>query len=146
MEQEKKKINILFGLSGSVATIKYLDIIEAFLKNETYDFSIKVIATQNASFFLKEDHRKNQKIIFSDEEIPIYLDKDEWNWKQKGDNILHIDLRNWADVFLIAPLSANTLAKLSHGLCDNLLVKFRELRYLFKYIIRPVLQELGILL
>lgn len=34
---------------------------------------------------------------------------------------MHIDLRRWADVMVIAPLSANTLAKLAGGLCDNLL-------------------------
>lgn len=39
-----------------------------------------------------------------------------------GDPVLHIQLRDWADAFLIAPLDANTLAKLANGLCDNLLV------------------------
>jgi phosphopantothenoylcysteine decarboxylase len=38
-----------------------------------------------------------------------------------GDPVLHIDLRNWADVLLIAPLSAHTLAKIAHGLCDDTL-------------------------
>jgi len=38
-----------------------------------------------------------------------------------GDPILHIELRNWSDIFLIAPLDANTLGKLAYGLCDNLL-------------------------
>jgi phosphopantothenoylcysteine decarboxylase len=42
-------------------------------------------------------------------------------WKKRGDPVLHIELRKWAQCFLIAPLSANTLAKLSNGLCDNLL-------------------------
>ena len=37
-----------------------------------------------------------------------------------GDSILHIELRRWADLVLIAPCSANTLAKLAGGLCDNL--------------------------
>ncbi|KAL5112184.1 putative phosphopantothenoylcysteine decarboxylase [Taenia crassiceps] len=61
-----------------------------------------------------------------------FLDKDEYAcWKKRGDPVLHIqvsddhDLRNqlrdWADIFLIAPLSANTLAKIAAGLCDNLL-------------------------
>ena len=46
----------------------------------------------------------------------------EWRaWKTVGDPVLHIDLRRWADVLLIAPLSANTLAKLANGMCDNLL-------------------------
>jgi len=35
--------------------------------------------------------------------------------------VLHIDLAKWADIFVIAPCSANTLAKLAYGICDNLL-------------------------
>ena len=38
-----------------------------------------------------------------------------------GDEVLHIELRRWADALVLAPLSANTLAKAAHGLCDNLL-------------------------
>ena len=38
-----------------------------------------------------------------------------------GDPVLHIELRRWADCLVIAPLSANTLAKCAQGLCDNLL-------------------------
>jgi phosphopantothenoylcysteine synthetase/decarboxylase len=33
---------------------------------------------------------------------------------------MHIELRRWADVFIVAPLSANSLAKLANGMCDNL--------------------------
>jgi len=39
-----------------------------------------------------------------------------------GDPILHIELRRWADIVLIAPCSANTLAKIATGTCDNLVV------------------------
>ena len=39
-----------------------------------------------------------------------------------GDPILHIELRRWADIVLIAPCSANTLAKIATGICDNLVV------------------------
>ena len=39
-----------------------------------------------------------------------------------GDPILHIELRRWADIVLIAPCSANTLAKIASGVCDNLVV------------------------
>mmetsp|Transcript_4445 Transcript_4445/g.11676 ORF Transcript_4445/g.11676 Transcript_4445/m.11676 type:complete len:200 (-) Transcript_4445:1293-1892(-) len=47
---------------------------------------------------------------------------DEWKqWNMMGDPVLHIDLRDWADLLLIAPLSAHTLAKLSQGLCDDTL-------------------------
>ena len=49
---------------------------------------------------------------------------------------MHIDLRKWADILLIAPLSANTLAKISNGLCDNLLVSImrkKEIEFPFVY-------------
>ena len=48
--------------------------------------------------------------------------EDEWkDWQKLGDPVLHIDLRNWADVLVVAPLSAHTLAKFSGGLCDDTL-------------------------
>ena len=39
----------------------------------------------------------------------------------RGDPVLHIEFRNWADLLVVAPLDANTLAKLAIGLCDNFL-------------------------
>lgn len=52
----------------------------------------------------------------------IFLDEEEWvhPWK-RGQGILHIELRRWADILLISPLSANTLAKITGGFSDNLL-------------------------
>lgn len=61
----------------------------------------------------------------------IYHDGDEWGrgpsvgpaegvWR-RGASILHIELRRWADLMAVVPLSANTLAKVVGGLCDNLL-------------------------
>lgn len=125
MEPSNKKIiNLLIGLSGSIATIKYLELISKFLKNSELFFEIKLVATKNSLFFMEEEHKKNLKISFEEREIPILIDENEWEWKKRGDQILHIELRKWADILLIAPLSANTLAKLSNGLCDNLLVNF----------------------
>ncbi len=57
----------------------------------------------------------------------VILDEDEWPGRDHGsryrrdDPVLHIELRRWADLFLIAPLDANTLAKLAAGLADNCL-------------------------
>lgn len=46
--------------------------------------------------------------------VQILTDKDEWAaWSGRGDPVLHIELGKWANLFLIAPLDANTLAKLS---------------------------------
>jgi len=64
--------------------------------------------------------------FFKKEEIQaagarVWTDEDEWTGDFNiGDPILHIELRRWADVVLVAPCSANTLAKIAHGLCDNL--------------------------
>lgn len=55
-------------------------------------------------------------------DLNFVLDSDEWAvWNGRGDPILHIQLRDWAQVMVIAPLDANTMAKLAQGLCDNLL-------------------------
>ncbi|XP_023568476.1 phosphopantothenoylcysteine decarboxylase isoform X2 [Octodon degus] len=42
-------------------------------------------------------------------------------WKHRSDPVLHIELRRWADLMLVAPLDANTLGKVASGICDNLL-------------------------
>ena len=48
--------------------------------------------------------------------------EEEWNdYKSLRDSVLHIDLRNWADICIVAPLSAHTLGKIANGLCDDLL-------------------------
>jgi phosphopantothenoylcysteine decarboxylase len=48
--------------------------------------------------------------------------EEEWNeWNRIGDPVMHIELRDWADVVVIAPLSAHTLAKIANGLCDDTL-------------------------
>jgi phosphopantothenoylcysteine decarboxylase len=54
--------------------------------------------------------------------IPIFRDKDEWRkWEKLGDPVFHIEFRRWAGALVVAPLDANTLAKIVHGQCDNLL-------------------------
>lgn len=53
--------------------------------------------------------------------VPLYQDSDEWSmWSGRGDPVLHIELKKFADVIVVAPLDANTLAKVVHGICDNL--------------------------
>lgn len=43
-------------------------------------------------------------------------------WQKRDDPVLHIELSKWADILLVAPLDANTLAKMAGGICDNLLL------------------------
>ncbi|KAK4873372.1 hypothetical protein RN001_015401 [Aquatica leii] len=109
-------VNILIGCSGSVATIKLPVLVKSLreLQPNTFkDIQIIVVTTERAKHFFNVEELVGTK---------LYDDSDEWNaWQQRGDPVLHIDLGKWADVFVIAPLDANTLAKIANGMCDNLL-------------------------
>ncbi|KAF6215582.1 hypothetical protein GE061_010338 [Apolygus lucorum] len=55
-------------------------------------------------------------------DVKVYSDEEEWgSWQKRGDPVLHIDLTKWAEILLIAPLDANTMAKIANGICDNML-------------------------
>lgn len=109
---ELKDRNILVGVSGSVAAIRVPRLVKFLMEREA---NVKVVATEAAVSFIENEERLP-------EEIQVLKDKDEWQtWKKISDPIMHIELRNWADLFVIAPLSANTMAKLANGICDNLL-------------------------
>jgi phosphopantothenoylcysteine decarboxylase len=126
-----KKINkILIGVTGSVASIKLPEIIEKF-KNLFSDANICLISTKSALHFVNI-HQYNEISSLIDRlnylkntnstHLFTFSDEDEWSsWNDRNDPVLHIELRKWADVFLISPLDANTLSKLSNGMCDNLL-------------------------
>ena len=124
LDHSDNKLHLLLAASGSVATIKIANIIQAF-RNQT-NLSIRVILTESAAHFLVGQSHEQPTIneIFAMPNVDgIYQDKDEWTkpWV-RGDKILHIELRRWADILVIAPLSANTLAKMVHGMSDNLLL------------------------
>jgi phosphopantothenoylcysteine decarboxylase len=109
--------NVLLGVTGSVAAIRTPELYQELRRA---GYTVKVVATHAAQYF------------FDPTELPeyaanFYVDEDEWPGRETGrlyqrdDPVLHIELRRWADLLLIAPLDANTLAKLAHGLCDNCL-------------------------
>lgn len=116
--------NLLLGVTGSVAAI-YTPALFESLKQAGH--KVKVVATAAASYFfdpaaldpLSHPPRRNPQVVI--------LDEDEWPGREEGrhyqrsDQVLHIELRRWASGLIIAPLDANTLAKLVHGLCDNCL-------------------------
>ncbi|CCD23692.1 phosphopantothenoylcysteine decarboxylase complex subunit CAB3 NDAI_0C00310 [Naumovozyma dairenensis CBS 421] len=115
-KQDDKKIHILMGTTGSVATIKVPLIIDKLFKIYTPErVSIQLIVTKPAEHFLK-----GLKIS---SHVKIWREEDVWyEYKLDGNEpILHHELRKWADILLIAPLSANTLAKIANGICNNLL-------------------------
>ncbi|CCH46705.1 hypothetical protein BN7_6302 [Wickerhamomyces ciferrii] len=114
-KQDDNKIHILIGATGSVATIKVPLIIDKICKLfGSSKVSIQLVVTKAAEHFLK-----GLKI---NSDVKIWRDDEEWfGYKKMGDPVLHTELRRWADIMLISPLSANTLAKISNGICDNLL-------------------------
>ncbi|KAG1798659.1 flavoprotein [Suillus plorans] len=92
--------------TGSVASIKAPLIVSALLQYQ--NVRVEVVATK-------------ESLAFYDPADVSWTDEDEWSGSYKiGDPILHIELRRWADIVLVAPCSANTLSKIAHGLCDNL--------------------------
>ncbi|XP_018325347.1 phosphopantothenoylcysteine decarboxylase [Agrilus planipennis] len=110
-------VNVLIGCTGSVATIKLPNLIN-MLKESHKDLKsnieVRIVVTEAAKHFISKNELPSN--------IIVYEDADEWSaWSKRGDPVLHIELGKWAHIFLIAPLDANTLAKISNGYCDNLL-------------------------
>ena len=132
------KFHILLACTGSVATIKVPLIIDKLFQTfGASKISIQLVVTKSSVHFLRGLKIHN--------DVKIWRDEDEWvnygegtlntttastseanpaNKKPKSPYdklILHNELRRWADIMLIAPLSANTLAKIANGIADNLL-------------------------
>ncbi|HEY8689765.1 MAG TPA: bifunctional phosphopantothenoylcysteine decarboxylase/phosphopantothenate--cysteine ligase CoaBC [Chitinophagaceae bacterium] len=99
---------ILIGVTGSIAAYKAILLVRLLIKSGA---EVKVIMTLSAKDFVSP-------LTFSTlskNEVLIDL-FNETSWAN------HVNLGRWADVMLIAPLSCNTLAKMTNGFCDNLLL------------------------
>lgn len=101
--------NILIGLSGGIAAYKGADLTSRLIK---LGANVKVIMTQNSTKFIHpltlESLSGNQ--VFYD----TFERTDRWD-------IEHIALAKWADVFIIAPATANVIGKAANGIADDLL-------------------------
>lgn len=121
---DDNKIHLLLCATGSVATIKIPNMIDALSKYS--NMSIRLIFTSSATNFLR-GQSSEQPSLQDIKAFPnvdgIYFDEDEWKdlWV-RGNKILHIELRRWADLMVVAPLSADTMAKITQGWSDNLLL------------------------
>ncbi|HSY77784.1 MAG TPA: bifunctional phosphopantothenoylcysteine decarboxylase/phosphopantothenate--cysteine ligase CoaBC, partial [Bacteroidia bacterium] len=106
MLQGKK---ILLGITGSIAAYKAAFLIRLLVKAGA---EVRVIMTPSAKDFVAP-------LTYSTlSKNPVYIDFSTADGKWNN----HVELANWADMLLIAPASANTIAKMSNGLCDNLLL------------------------
>lgn len=118
------KRHLLLAASGSVATIKIPVILDAL--SSCNNLSVRLILTHSAKEFLAGQSPEQppwETLIGIRNVDSIHSDEDEWDpaWVRNAP-ILHIELRRWADLLLIAPLSADTMAKIAMGFSDNLLL------------------------
>ena len=104
---EKK---ILIGVCGSIAAYKTAYLIR-LLKKQHAD--VRVIMTSSASGFITP---LTLSTLSKNPVLTRFTANDQGEWNN------HVELGLWADIFVIAPASANTLAKMANGICDNLLL------------------------
>jgi phosphopantothenoylcysteine decarboxylase / phosphopantothenate---cysteine ligase len=100
---------ILIGIGGGIAAYKICEVISTLAK---VGAEVRVILTASAQEFI------TPLTVATLSRHAAYGDRDFWQPQARP---LHIELGEWAQVMLIAPLTANTLAKLTYGMADNLL-------------------------
>ena len=101
-------MNILLAVTGSISAYKTIDLSRELVKR---GHTVRVIVTSGAKKFLVP-------------ELYGYLGVEKFYQPEEDflhTNVLHVDLVKWADTFIIAPLSANTLARLVRGEASDLL-------------------------
>ena len=101
---------ILLGISGGIAAYKIAYLIR-LLKN--LGAEVKCVMTPSASDFI------SPLVVSTLSENPVAIEF--WN-KESGLWTNHVELALWADLYIIAPATANTIAKMASGICDNLLL------------------------
>ena len=107
MLQGKK---ILLGVTGSIAAYKSAVLIRELVKQGA---EVKVIMTPLAKEFI------TPLTLATLSRNPILVD---FFNPENGDWNSHVELGIWADAYLIAPATANTIAKMAYGIADNLLL------------------------
>lgn len=100
---------ILIAVSGGIAAYKIHFLIRDFVKKGA---EVQVIMTPDTENFVTKLSLStlSKKPVYSD----FYSDNGTWN--------SHVDMALWADVMIVAPCTANTLSKMVHGMCDNLVI------------------------
>lgn len=126
-------MKVLLGVTGSVGTTNIKHLISDLQADK---HEVKVVATKNAMYFLRGQFPLGVDFWADERERP-------GNKYEIGQPIGYIELRTWADVLVVAPLSANTLAKFANGLCDNLLTNvFRAWDFNKPVILAPAMEQM----
>lgn len=101
--------NILLGVCGSIASYKSAALTRLLIKSGA---NVRIIMTRDACNFITP---LTLSTLSKNPVLTEYFDPKTGSWNN------HVELGLWADTMIIAPASANTLAKFANGLCDNLL-------------------------
>ena len=101
---------ILVGVTGGIAAYKTATIVRLLVKEGS---EVKVLMTGHAKEFISP---LTFATLSKNPVLTEFFDPGNGNWNS------HIDLGLWADLFLIAPATANTIAKMANGIADNLLL------------------------
>ncbi len=117
---------ILIGVSASIAAYKITSLVRLLVKAGA---EVKVMMTPAAKDFVTP---LSLSTLSKNEVLCDIANDNAWN--------NHVHLGRWADVMVIAPLSCNTLSKMAHGLCDNLLLAV-YLSATCKVIVAPAMDE-----
>lgn len=102
-------MNVLLGVTGSIAAYKACELVRCFQKRGD---AVQVVMTAAATQFVSELTFRTLS------RHPVHVDMFP---KTGGWQPDHIALGDWADVFLVAPCTANVMAKCAHGIADDLL-------------------------
>ena len=101
---------ILLGVTGGIAAYKTPELVRLLKKAGA---SVKVILTPDAKEFVTP---LTLSTLSENPVLSTFKDEETEEWNN------HVELALWADLYLIAPTTANTLAKMANGVCDNLLL------------------------
>lgn len=104
-----KDKNILIGVCGSIAAYKAALLVRLLVKAGAH---VRVIMTPDAAAFITP---LTLSTLSKNPVLTELVKNEQGEWNN------HVALGYWADAFVIAPATANTLAKFANGLCDNLL-------------------------
>lgn len=99
---------VLLGITGSIAAFKSVHLLRLMIREGA---EVRVILTPFAEKFVT----KGTLATLSGNPVVSEFFREDGSWNS------HVDLGSWADIFVIAPLTANTMAKMVHGQADNLL-------------------------
>lgn len=103
-------MKVLIGITGCIALYKVAELVSSLRKS---GHELKIVMTQSAQKLVSKD------LFSAVGNCEVYTDSDAFDIRNGF--IPHTELSKWPDVLVIAPATANTIAKLSYGLADNLL-------------------------